>query len=78
MTDDLDMGAIKKHYDIKTAIRQILQAGIDLALVCHKGPNIAIAYQQIVDGLRLSRESKAMGIASVKRILALKNKYLRI
>ena len=78
MTDDLDMGAIKKHYDIKTAIRQILQAGIDLALVCHKGPNIAIAYQQIVDGLRLSRESKAMGIASVKRILTLKNKYLRI
>jgi len=78
MTDDLDMGAINKHYDIKTAIRQILQAGIDLALVCHKGPNIAIAYQEIVDGLSRSQEIKAMGIASVKRIMALKEKYLGI
>ena len=78
MTDDLDMGAINKHYDIKTAIRQILQAGVDLALVCHKGPNITIAYQEIVAGLHRSQEIKAMGIASVKRIMALKEKYLGI
>ena len=27
MTDDLDMGAIEKHYDLKIAIRQILCSG---------------------------------------------------
>ena len=42
MTDDLDMGAIIKHYDIKTAIRQILLADIDITLICHKGPNIEL------------------------------------
>ncbi len=76
LTDDLDMGAIGKHYDIKTAIRQILQAGIDMTLICHKGPNIEIAYQEILAHHRRSREIKATGIASVKRITALKKKYL--
>jgi beta-N-acetylhexosaminidase len=77
MTDDLDMGAITHHYDIKTAVRQILRAGIDMALVCHKGPNIEIAYQAILDGLRCSQDIRAMGMASVKRIMALKKKYIK-
>jgi beta-N-acetylhexosaminidase len=76
MTDDLDMGAITHHYDIRTAVHQILRAGIDMALVCHKGPNIEIAYQEIVDRLNQSQDIKAMGLASVKRIMALKKKYL--
>ncbi len=78
MTDDLDMGAINKHYDIKTAIQQILQAGIDMTLICHKGPNIEIAYKEILERLRGSPEIKAMGIESVKRIMAIKEKYLGI
>jgi beta-N-acetylhexosaminidase len=76
MTDDLDMGAITNHYDIKTAVHQILRAGIDMALVCHKGPNIEIAYQEILDGLRRSPDTRASGMASVKRIMALKRAYL--
>ena len=76
MTDDLDMGAITHHYDIKTAVHQILEAGIDMALVCHKGPNIQIAYQEILDGLRQSPDTRTKGMASVKRIMALKRQYL--
>jgi beta-N-acetylhexosaminidase len=78
MTDDLDMGAIDKHYDIKTAIQQILQADIDMILICHQGPNIEIAYKQILEHLRSSPEIEAMGTESVKRIRALKKKYLGI
>ena len=78
MTDDLDMGAIIKHYDIKTAVRQILQAGIDMLLVCHKGPNIELAYQEVLDGFDRSSETKSLGMASVKRILKLKEKYLGV
>ena len=78
MTDDLDMGAINKHYDIKTAIRQILHADIDMTLICHQGPNIEIAYEEILKHLRGSPEIEAMGIESVKRIMALKQKYLGI
>ncbi len=76
MTDDLDMGAITNHYDIKTAVHHVLRAGIDMALVCHQSPNIEIAYQEILDGLRRSPDTRASGMASVKRIMALKRAYL--
>jgi beta-N-acetylhexosaminidase len=78
MTDDLDMGAIIKNFNIKTAMRQILAADIDMALVCHKGPNIQLTYEEIDEQLRCSPEIKSMGIESVRRILALKEKYIEI
>lgn len=75
MTDDLDMGAINRHYGIKTAIRQILLAGIDLALICHKGPNIELAYKEILQNIKNSKELRASGIESVGRIINLKKRY---
>jgi beta-N-acetylhexosaminidase len=78
MTDDLDMGAINRHYDIKTVIRQILLAGIDITLICHKGPNIEIAYKEILGSITDSPELKTKGIESVQRIMDLKKKYLGI
>ena len=78
ITDDLDMGAINKHYDIKTAIRQILLAGVDIILICHKGPNIEIAYKEILQHLKASPKFKTKGIESVRRIMAFKEKYLGI
>ena len=77
LTDDLDMGAIVKHYDIQTAIRRILAAEIDLALICHQGPNIEIAYKEILEGIMDSADVKAKGIESVERIMKLKKKYLK-
>jgi beta-N-acetylhexosaminidase len=78
MTDDLDMDAINKHYDIKTAIQRILLAGVDMALICHKGPNIEYAYKEILQHIKNSKELRASGIESVKRIMNLKKKYLGI
>jgi beta-N-acetylhexosaminidase len=77
LTDDLDMGAIVQHYDIQTTIRRILAAEIDLALICHKGPNIEIAYRTLLQEIRVSVDMKAKGIESVKRIMKLKEKYLK-
>jgi beta-N-acetylhexosaminidase len=76
LTDDLDMGAIVKHYDIQTAIQRILAAEIDLVLICHKGPNIEIAYKELLQGIKGSADMAAKGIESVKRIMKLKNRYL--
>jgi len=76
MTDDLDMGAIKKHYEIKTVIRQILSADIDIALICHKGPDIENAYQEILKSFSDSNRIKEKGLQSIKRIMKLKTKYL--
>ena len=76
MTDDLDMGAIKKHYDIKTVLRQILSADIDIALICHKGPDIKNAFEEILDAQNRSQSIKAKGMKSLERIMNLKRKYL--
>lgn len=75
MTDDLDMGAIKKHYDIKTVLRQILSADIDIALICHKGPDIKNAFEEILDAQNRSQSIKAKGMKSLERIMNLKSKY---
>ena len=76
MTDDLDMGAITKHYEIRICIQQILAADIDLALLCHKGPNIEIAFEQILKEITDSPQMKASGLNSLQRIRRYKSKYL--
>lgn len=76
LTDDLDMGAITKHYDMHTAIHQILAADIDLTLICHKGPGIEIAFEEILKEITDSPAMKARGIESVERILEAKRKYI--
>jgi beta-N-acetylhexosaminidase len=76
LTDDLDMGAITKHYDIQTAVHQILAADIDLTLICHKGPSIEIAFEEMAKEITDSPAIKASGMESVERIMKAKRKYL--
>jgi beta-N-acetylhexosaminidase len=40
MTDDLDMGAILTGYRLEDAIRLVIAAGNDLAMICHRIPEI--------------------------------------
>ena len=74
MTDDLDMKAIE--HDMKTCIRQILKSGIDMALICHKGPDIDLAYHEIIRLLNGEEDLYKMGKKSIERILRVKKKYL--
>lgn len=76
MTDDLDMGAIARHYDIRTCIRRILTAGIDLALICHKSPKIETAHEEITRYLRDDPDLAAKGERCLARILRVKAAYL--
>ncbi|HWN64470.1 MAG TPA: glycoside hydrolase family 3 N-terminal domain-containing protein [Candidatus Binatus sp.] len=41
MTDDLDMGAILNEYGLEETIRLAIAAGNDLAMICHRIPEIA-------------------------------------
>jgi len=74
MTDDLDMKAIA--HDIKTCVQQILKSGIDMALICHKGPGIELAYREIMQQFTEDNRLYVMGEKSLKRILRVKKKYL--
>lgn len=76
LTDDLDMGAIKKHYDIKSTINQILLADIDMALICRSRPDIENAFNEILNFQAASPALKAKGEKSAERILNLKRQYL--
>ncbi len=78
MTDDLDMGAIQKYYDLKTVMRQILLANIDIALICHHGPHIETAFEEIRYALDHSQRLKIKGTESVNRIMNMKRKYIGI
>ena len=76
MTDDLDMGAIVKHFEIRTSIRQMLAADIDIALICHQGPNIEIAFEEILREITDSQEMKVKAVESAQRIARMKKHYL--
>lgn len=76
LTDDLDMGAIAKNWDIPSCIDRILEAEIDLTLVCHKGPAIEAAFDRFAQLLASSGDNRDKGVASVKRILRLKKRFI--
>lgn len=73
MTDDLDMGAIVRHFDIRTVVRQVVAAEVDIALICHKGPRIEEGWKEMQ---AQTRRHPALTHAAVRRILALKTDYL--
>jgi len=77
MTDDLDMGAIKPAYAIETAIDQILKADVDIALICHKGPDIETAWERMRKKMDDDDDLRRMGQRSVERIMRLKRSYLK-
>ena len=74
MTDDLDMKAIS--HDMGTCIHRIMTAQIDMALVCHAGPNIADARNAVIKYLETDELLFESGQACVKRILAAKKRFL--
>jgi beta-N-acetylhexosaminidase len=76
LTDDLDMGAVCKHYDIETMVKQCLYAAIDIILICHPGEKIERACSQIRTLCQSSDQVAKSAEQSVDRILYYKEKYL--
>lgn len=74
MTDDLDMGAITRHYALDTAIDQALLSEVDQILICHKSPAIEAAFEQIQKRIRDDASLDARCDQSVQRILAAKGR----
>ena len=72
LTDDLDMGAIVRHFDIRTVIRQVVAAEVDIALICHKGPRIQEGWEEM---RAQTRQHPELARAAVQRILTLKKTY---
>jgi beta-N-acetylhexosaminidase len=76
MTDDLEMGAVTRHCGLKTAVRQVLRAEIDIALICRSAGKQKKAYRWITRKIGESEGARRRAENSAARILLLKNTYL--
>ncbi len=75
ITDDLDMKAVE--HDMKTCVRQILKSDIDIALICHKGPDIDIAFHEIKKQITHDENLYRSCKDSFKRVLKYKRKFIK-
>lgn len=76
ITDDLDMGAIVKHHPLPDIVRQCLNAGVDILLICHAGPKIQEAFDNILTLRENTSELIRKEEESLRRILHFKALYL--
>jgi beta-N-acetylhexosaminidase len=74
LTDDLDMGAIRRHFSIAEAIPRILAAEVDLILVCRPGPAQEQARDEIRRHIRADPDLRAAARRSAERILRAKRR----
>ncbi|MEP6603666.1 MAG: glycoside hydrolase family 3 N-terminal domain-containing protein [Spartobacteria bacterium] len=70
MTDDLDMGAILNEYSLEDTIRMAIEAGNDLAMICHRVPEIANVHRILGKLPRAQIERALTSIARFKKNLA--------
>jgi len=75
ITDDLDMGAIDRHFDTETLVTRICDAEIDIALICRDRARIEEAYSALLKAIRESQDTRRKRALSVQRILNLKERY---
>ncbi|WP_216086229.1 beta-N-acetylhexosaminidase [Mahella australiensis] len=75
ITDDMEMGAIVKHYNIGDAAVKAIEAGADIILVCHTYKNQIEAIEAISEAVNDGRISQQRIDQSVRRIVMLKQKY---
>lgn len=72
VTDDMDMGALAKHYTFVDMAVQSILAGSDILLVCHEYEHMQEAYNGLMKAVKDGRISKERLDESVKRILLMK------
>ena len=72
VTDDMDMGALAKHYTFGDMAVQSILAGSDILLVCHEYEHMQKAYNGLMKAVKDGRISKERLDESVKRILLMK------
>jgi beta-N-acetylhexosaminidase len=77
ITDDLEMGAIGKHFEVEEAVLNAFQGGADILLICHDPEKVERAYTCLLKALKRGTIPAGLLHNSLQRLLALKNKFLR-
>ena len=72
ITDDLEMGAIAKQYEIEDAVVRAFNAGEDMLLICATPETIRRGYRALLAAARTGEISEKRMNGSLKRIAATK------
>jgi len=72
VTDDLEMGAIAKHFEIGDASIRAFEAGEDMLLICATPDTIRRGYHALLEAVRAGKITEKRMQASLKRISAAK------
>jgi beta-N-acetylhexosaminidase len=75
ITDDLDMGAVAKHYPPDDCALKAFSAGADLLLICNNPEKAFSARDRIFDAIRNGEVSENRLKQSLQRIADLKARY---
>lgn len=76
ITDDVEMGALSKHYDFRDIGRRAVEAGADIVLVCHEYPHETDVYLGLLEAVESGEIPMERIDASVRRILLAKLTHL--
>lgn len=76
ITDDLEMGASVKSFDMSKAVVTAINAGADLLSVCHDIELQKTAISSVLDAVKTGHISESRIDKSVERIFDLKRKFL--
>ena len=72
VTDDLEMGAIAKHFEIEDASIRACEAGEDMLLICATPETIRRGYHALLEAARAGKITEKRIHASLKRISSAK------
>jgi beta-N-acetylhexosaminidase len=72
VTDDLEMGAISRHYEIENAVHRAFAAGQDMLLICSRPDSIARGYDALLQSARDGLIPRDRLDATLERIAAFK------
>ena len=72
VTDDLEMGAISRHYEIEDAVVRAFNAGEDMLLICADPEKIRRGYRSLLSAAKENAISSDRIRISLKRIAATK------
>jgi beta-N-acetylhexosaminidase len=75
ITDSLGMGAIRKNYSWHNVVKDALDAGIDIFLICEGDDLKSLTRQYLLSSVRSGEVPESRIDESVVRILQLKQKY---
>jgi beta-N-acetylhexosaminidase len=73
VTDDLEMGAIARHYEIEETVRLAVEAGEDMLLICARPELIRRGYDSLLQAARDRVLTEERIDASLRRIAAYKS-----